>query len=204
MFFNVHIPPQGYGEHIKNLWLQNNQWVSDVRSDQKILKIFSQHFNYWGRCLWRLALVAMVEVVEQRSADFTLRADGARPRHLDTPRYPQWEIFQELILRDLYVLQATHWCVTVRWGGTRGGITMDGRFVYVFFLLCSRWSMCRIIDCLTISQWQSLIYVITLIYWRMTALSLDSWSFSFVDILVDGDWIITEKSLSTYCIFYHF
>ena len=44
----------------------------------------------------------MVEVVEQRSADFTLRADGARPRHLDTPRYPQWEIFLELILRDLY------------------------------------------------------------------------------------------------------
>ena len=41
MFFNVHIPPQGYGEHIKNLWLQNNQWVSDVSSDQKILKIFS-------------------------------------------------------------------------------------------------------------------------------------------------------------------
>ena len=81
----------------------------------------------------------------------------------------------------------------------------DGWQVRVrIFLLCSRWSMCRIIDCLTISQWQSLIYVITLIYWRMTALSLDSWTFSFVDILVDGDWIITEKSLSTHCIFYHF
>ena len=123
---------------------------------QKFIKIFPcQHHSHWGRCFWRPALSAMAEAVEQWLADVALRADGTRPRHPHTPRYtqsvagfslptifssgptgicsPDWrkKFFhrKKLSLHTVVFLQVIHWCVTVRWGGTRGGITMDGRSV---------------------------------------------------------------------------
>ena len=135
MFFNVHIPPQGYGEHIKNLWLQNNQWVSDVRSDQKILKIFSLvsistieddafddlHSLQWLK-LWNNDLQTLHYELMEPVLDTLIHLDIHSER---SSQNWSWETF--------IILQATHWCVTVRWGGTRGGITMDGRFVFVCF-----------------------------------------------------------------------
>ena len=71
------------------------QWMNFERIFEEKNKCQSsrlQHFHNWGRRLWRPALIAMVEVVEQQSSNLALWADGACPWHPDTPRYTQWVI----------------------------------------------------------------------------------------------------------------
>ena len=71
------------------------QWMNfESIFEEKKRSHFSrlQHFHNWGRRLWRPALIAMVEVVEQQSSNLALWADGACPWHPDTPRYTQWVI----------------------------------------------------------------------------------------------------------------